>query len=308
MVSALELRVLSALDSPKGRQELADELNHREDTVSTALSDLARQDLIHKKRAGNRIIAEPSDARCVEAFQSLVKSNPHVNFPDLLTPSMLTILYYLSSDNPWTATELTEQTGHARATIYRGLKTLTNRAIAVKRHSHYQLAEEFNDLHVFAHELRHHIHRVRIKQDIGSGTIVWESHEEFLVRTDTTVEQPDYHRTGLDAYAGYELQFFTTSERYYFYSTDRESLAPEDLFCHLLLIENDSRHRKYALLLAVKTALPHERLKSAANEYGVTELVSPLLEFLNSEGKKSSAATPQWEEFETLAEEYEVKL
>ena len=308
MISERELRVLSALDSPKGRQELADELNYREDTVSDALNDLAQRDLINRERIGNRIIAKPGNARCVEVFQSLTKSNPHIDFPDLLTPSLLNILFYLSSDEAWTATELAEQTGHARATIYRGLRTLTNRAMAVKKHSQYRLTEEFDKLHVFAYELRHHTHVVRIKQDIGSGTIVWESHEEFLVRTETDVEQPDYHRTGLDAFAEYGLQFFTTSEQYYFYSAERESLSPEDLFCHLLLIENDSRHRKYALLLAAKADLSPERLKTVAGEYGIAKIVEPLLEFLETEGEESSAATPRWEEFETLANEYEVEL
>ncbi len=308
MISEREIRVLSVLDSAKGRQELADELNYRADTVSDALSDLAQRDLIDKERRGNQIIAKPSNARCVEVLQSLTKSNPHVDFPDLLTPSMLNILYYLSSDDAWTATELAEQTGHARATIYRGLRTLTNRAMAVKQHSRYRLTDAFNELHVFAYELQHHTHLVRIKQDIGSGTIVWESHEEFLVRTDTAVEHPDYHQTGLDAFAEYGLQFHTTSEQYFFYSEYREALTPEDLFCHLLLIENDSRHRKYALLLAVKTDLSPERLQTVADEYGITDIVNPLLEFLETDGEKSSSATPRWEEFESLADEYGVEL
>lgn len=308
MISKRELRILSALDRPKGRQELAGELNYREDTISNALNDLSRRDLINKERMGNRIIAKPSNARCVEVFQSLTKSNPHVDFPDLLTPSMLNILYYLSSDDEWTATELAEQTGHARATIYRGLRTLTNRAMAVKQHSRYSVTDAFSELHVFAYELQHHAHLTRIKQNIGSGTLMWESHEEFLVRSDTAVEHPDYHRTGLDVFSEHGLQFLTTSEHYYFYSEDRESLTPEDLFCHLLLIENDSRHRKYALLLAAKTDLSPNRLRTVAHNYGILEIVEPLLEFFETEGEKSSPATPRWGEFETLANDYEVEL
>lgn len=79
-------------------------------------------------------------------FQSLTKSSPHVDFPDLLTPSLLNVLYYLSSDDPWTATELAELTGHSRATIYRTLRLLTNRAMATKEHSQYRLTEEFETL------------------------------------------------------------------------------------------------------------------------------------------------------------------
>ncbi|OYR63703.1 hypothetical protein DJ83_01965 [Halorubrum ezzemoulense] len=308
MISEIELRILSTLDSPKTRQDLGDELDYLESTVSRALGSLEQVDLVYKEKAGNQMTAKPVDARCVEVFQSLTKSNPHVDFPDLLTSSMLNVVYYLSSEEQWTATELTEHTGHARATIYRNLRTLTNRAMATKEHSEYRLREEFDELHLFATELRHHIHRVRIKRDVGAGTILWESHKEFLMRTDTDVEDENYHRTGLDAFAEYRLQFFTTSEQYYFYSEGRDSLDPTDLICHLLLIENDSRHRKYVLLLIAETELSEESLKEAATYYGVEDIVLPLVEFLRTEGSVTSESTPVWEEFESLASEYGVEV
>jgi predicted transcriptional regulator len=308
MIGEKELRVLSTLDSPKDRQKLSAELEYQEATVSEAFGVLEQRDLITRERVGTRSIATPSDARCVEVFQALTKSNPHVDFPDLLTSSMLNVLYYLSSEAPWTATELADRTEHSRATIYRNLRTLTNRAMATKEHSQYKLREEFEELHTFAYELRHHLHRVMIKRDVGSGTIVWESHTEFLIRTETAVEDPNFHRTGLDAFAEYGLQFFTTSEQYYFYSKERESLAPEDLVCHLLLIENDSRHRKYALLLVIQEGVPDEDLRNSAGYYGLEDVVTELVEFLRTEGKTTSDNTPQWEEFETLASEYEVDL
>jgi DNA-binding MarR family transcriptional regulator len=308
MIDETGLRILSALDSQKRRRELAAELDYREDTVSKALTGLEQLDLVHRERTGNGVVAEPGSARCVEVFHSLTKSNPHVDFPDLFTASMLNVLYYLSGDDPWTATELAERTGHARATIYRNLRTLTNRAMAIKDHSRYELTEEFDGLHVFAYELRHHVHRVRIKRDVESGTIVWESHKEFLVRTETDVENSNYLRTGLDAFAEYGLEFFTTSERYYLYSDDRDSLTPEDLACHLLLIENDSRHRKYALLLIAETNPSRQSLEESAGYYGVEEIVIPLLDFLGSDGETASDDTPQWDEFETLAAEYGVEL
>lgn len=308
MIGEQELRVLSDLSSPKYRQELAEDLDYREDTVSEALGNLEQLDLIRRERTGKGTIAEPSDARCVEVFQSLTKSNPHVDFPDLLTASMLNVLYYLSNDEPRTATELAERTGHARATIYRNLRTLTNRAMVIKDRSQYRLSEAFDDLHHFAYELRHHTHRVLIKRDVGSGTFVWESHNEFLIRTESEVERSEYHRTGLDAFGEYGLQFFTTSERYYLYSEDRNSLTPGDLVCHLLLIENDSRHRKYALLLVAETGLTQECLEEAASYYDIEDIVLPLLEFLRTEGETSSDNTPRWEEFEKLASEYGVEL
>lgn len=221
---------------------------------------------------------------------------------------MLDILFYLSSDDPWKATELTERTGHSRATVYRNLRTLTNSAMATKEHSRYRLGKEFNDLHDFAYELRRHDHRARIKRDIESGTILWESHSEFLVWTESDVEDSKYLRTGLDAFNEYGLQFFTTSGQYYLYSEERESLASEDLICHLLLIENDPRHRKYALLLVAETGLVKESLQESASYYNIEDIVMPLFEFLRTEGEATSENTPLWEEFVTLASEYDVDL
>lgn len=308
MVGEKELWVLSVLGEPKDRRELAEELGYEEATISDAFGSLEQHGLISRERVGTRSVAKPSDARCVEVFQSLTTSNPHVDFPELLTPSMLNVLYYLGSEEPWTATELAERTGHSRATIYRDLRTLTNRAMATKEHSQYRLRAEFDDLHVFAYELRHHVHRVRTKRDVGGATIVWESHTEFLIRTATDLNEENYHRTGLDRFAEYGLQFFTTSEQYYFYSEDREALGPVEFVCHLLLIENDSRHRKYALLLIAATELSEESLEEAATYYGVEDVVVSLLEFLRTGGEVTSESTPNWEEFETLAAEYEVKV
>ncbi|MFC3960045.1 transcriptional regulator TrmB [Halovivax cerinus] len=308
MIGEKELRVLSVLDAATSRRELAGELDYQETTITKALGNLEQGNLIYKERNGNQTLARPVDNRCVETLQSLTKAHPHVDFPELFTSSMLNVLYYLSSHESWTATELTERTDHARATIYRNLRTLTNRAMATKTQSHYQLTAGFEDLHVFASEFRHHLHRVRIKRDVGNGTIVWESHDDFLVRTEKTIADIDYHLTGLDAYAEYGLRFHTTSEQYYYYSANRDSLTAEELVCHLLLIENDSRHRKYALLLVAAEELSPEDVESTANEYGIADTVDPLLEFLQTCGETDSNETPQWSEFETLAAEYEVEI
>ena len=93
MIEEKELRVLSALESPKTRQELTAELAYQETTVSDALGGLEKRGLITRERDGTKSIAIPSDAQCVEVFQSLTASHPHVDFPDLLTDSMLNMLY-----------------------------------------------------------------------------------------------------------------------------------------------------------------------------------------------------------------------
>lgn len=308
MIGERELRILSVLDSPKYEQELAEELDYRTDTISESLATLEQLDLIHKEKSGIRTLAVPGESHCLEVFQSLTKTHPHVDFPDLLTPSLLDILFYLGPNATLSAKELADRTDYSSATIYRNLRTLTNRAMAIKDHSQYALTEEFQGLHHFAHDLRHHIHRVTIKNKIGSGTIIWESHDEFLLRTDSRPTEPEFLHTGLDAFSEYGLEFFTTSDHYYLHSETRDSLSPADLVCHLLLIENDSRHRKYALLLMAHTELDYEQLEQSARYYGLEDTVLLLHEFLHSRGAVSDDQTPNWEEFEPLTKEYEVNL
>lgn len=308
MIGERELRVLSVLDSPKYEQALADELDYRPDTIYGALSNLEQLGLVHKDRQAGGTLVEPGETRVIEVFQSLTTTNPHVDFPDLLTTSMLDILFYLPPESQQTVKELKNRTGYSNATIYRNLRTLTNRAMALKEYSQYRLTEDFYDLHRFAYELRHHAHRAKVTQTFESGTIVWESHTEFLVRTDRELDSPAFLPTGLDAFSDYGLEFYTTSENYYFYTDDRDTLSPADLVCHLLLIENDSRHRKYVLLLIAQTNLDHEQLEHSARYYGIEDIVIQLFEFLTSHGEVRGEWTPNWEEFHSLANEYEVDL
>lgn len=308
MIRERELRILSELDSPRYEQDLAKDLDYRTEKISKSLTKLEQLDLIHKERRGISIRAVPGEAHCIEVLQSLTKKHPHVDFPDLLTSSMLDVLFYLSPNTPRSAKELADRTGYSNATLYRNLRTLTNRAMAKKKHSQYALTEEFSDLHEFAKGLKHHLHRVTIKNTVGTGTIIWEAHEEFLLRTESEPEDPDFLHTGLDVFSEYGLEFFTTSEHYYLHSETRNSLSPADLVCHLLLIENDSRHRNYALLLIAHTSPDRDRLVESANYYGIEDLVRQLYDFLDSHGKNSGEQTPNWEEFESLANEYEVDL
>ncbi|AKU09862.1 MarR family transcriptional regulator [Haloferax gibbonsii] len=308
MLEENELRIMATLDSPKKRRALAAELGYEPGTITNAVVHLEKLGLVTRERVGNETIIHPTSAKCLEVYQDLTATNPHVDFPELLTSSMLRVLYYLHADEPVSAAELAQRTDVSRATVYRTLKTLTNRAIAVKQGTRYCLTEQFSGLHKFAVELRHQHHRMQVQTDIGSGTLLWESYDEFIVRTDEVVNDSQYLLTGLDAFSEYGLQFFTRSGNYYFYSESRESLSPADLVCHLLLIENDARHRKYAMLLITATNTSHEDVREVAISYGVEDIISPLLTYLRTEGEQSSAQTPPWSEMESLARDYEVEI
>ena len=308
MLSRKELRVLGVLDGPKTRSELGDELNYTPSTVTNAISRLTTLNLVVRERSGQNTVFAPTEARCLEVYQSLTKANPHIDFPDLLTASALELFYYLSADDWTRAATLVYRSDRSKATVYRTLDRFTNRAIVVIDNSRYRLHEDFAELHTFVTEFRHHIHRNRIRRETTGGTLIWESYDEFLVRVDEPVSNAAYYRTGLDAFSEYGLEFFTTAEFYYFYSDTQRSLSPADLVCQLLLIDDGARHRKYALLLIAATKTDHSEVRKRAAYYGLEDRLASMMTYLETTGDESGNRLPPWEEFESLARDYRVEV
>ncbi|WP_149799339.1 hypothetical protein [Halorubrum xinjiangense] len=60
--------------------------------------------------------------------------------------------------------------------------------------------------------------------------------------------------------------------------------------------------------LVVQEELSDDDFQDSASYYGIEDIVTELIELLRSEGETASDNTPRWEEFETLASEYEVAL
>ena len=303
-----QFRVLEALSKPRTRQELAQRLEYAPNTVTNAVGELESQGLVSRERTGQETLVSPAEVPCVETYQSLVAAHPHIDFPELFTKSLLELLYYLSSDSWTTAATLIEMSTLSKPTVYRHFNTLQNRALVLKEHSQYRLADEFELLHTFARELRHQHHRQQVKTDVEGGVLVWETYDEFLVQTTEPVSEEGYHLTGLDAFSEYGLEFLTTSEQYYLFAPNRASLTPGDIICHLLVIENDARHRKYAMLLLVTTDEPLETVREKASYYGVAETVEAMTEYVDTEGDVRAENLPPWSEFEALAADYGVSV
>lgn len=307
MLERSELRVLAAVEEPATRQKLAERLDYALGTVSNSVRRLVDLGLVVRNRSGRQSVVRPADTVCTETYHALCRRHPHVSFPDLLTPALIELLYYLT-DEPASVAELVTRGGLARSTVYHHLEILQNRAIVKHDDGAYWLADAFVGLHEFAQTLYHRAHRQQVKSDVGRGWLVWESHDEFLVETDRTVDESGYHLTGLGAFADYGLEFFTTSSRYYWYAAERGPPGPAALVSHLLVIENDARHRNYALLLLATTDVGRTTLVSTAARYGVSDTVEELYDYLATDGAARSTVTPSWDEFQTLATEYGVTV
>ena len=306
MLRRIELEVLATVEDGDTISELATKLDHSESYLSRAVGDLVEKGLVYTERDGRRKRVVPSDARAVELYQDIVRQHSHIDFPELLTGKTLEILYHL--DQPRTVADLAARSDNYRNTVNRVLKLLRDRGLVGTTDSHYQFNGDFGRLHEFARELVHHLHRQRLESVAPKGTILWEDYDEFLAQTETEIDAEEFHETGLARFAAFDLQFLLTRHRYYLYSEDVEVISPAELCCHTLLIDDDTRHRSYCLLLLSHVDVDEDDLREQAAKYDLEDEIDALLRYLGTQGEAGDERPPEWDVFQELAAKYEVAL
>lgn len=306
MLRGIELEILAAVERGDTISELARKLGHSESYLSRAVADLAEKGLVYTHRDGRRKRVVPSDARAVELYQDLVRQYSHIEFPELLTGKALEVLYYL--DQPRTVADIADRSDNYRNTVNRVLKRLRDRGLVGTDDGRYHFNGDFERLHEFARELAHHLHRQRLESVAPNGTILWEDDDEFLAQTETEINAEHFHETGLARFAAFDLQFLLTSHRYSRYSEELDEVSPAELCCHTLLIDDDTRHRSYCLLLLSHADVDESELRDQAAKYGLEDEIDALLRYLETYGDVDDDRLPEWPEFQELAADYEVPL
>ena len=306
MLRRIELEVLATVDRGDTISELATKLDHSESYLSRAVADLVEKGLLYTERDGRRKRAVPSDARAVELYQDFVRQHSHIDFPELLTGKALEVLYYL--DQPRTVAEIADRSDNYRNTVNRVVKRFRDRGLVGTADGHYTFNADFDRLHEFARELLHHLHRQRLDAVARKGTILWEDYDEFLVQAETEIDAEGFHETGLARFAAFDLQFLLTSHRYFLYSEDVAEVSPAALCCHTLLIDDDTRHRSYCLLLLNHVDVDEEELRAQAAKYDLVDEIDALLRYLQTHGEVDDDRLPEYEEFQQLAADYEVPI
>ena len=306
MLRRIEFEILATIERGDTISELAAKLDHSESYLSRAVGDLVQKGLVYTERDGRRKRVFPSDARAVEVYQNLVRQDSHIDFPELLTGKALEVLYYV--DQPRTVSEIADRSGNYRNTVNRVLKRLRDRGLVGTDDSRYDFNGDFDRLHEFTRELAHHLHRQRLEAVAAKGTILWEDHDEFLAQTQTEVEAEHFHETALARFAAFKLQFLLTRHRYYLYSEDVAEVSPAALCCHMLLIDDGTRHRSYCLLLLNHVDVDEEDLREQAAKYDLEDEIDALLRYLETHGEVDDDRLPEWGEFQELAADYGVQL
>ncbi|ARS90503.1 MarR family transcriptional regulator [Natrarchaeobaculum aegyptiacum] len=316
MLSESELTALSHLSThtEEGliQRELADELSWDPGHTSRVVSKLAERELIIREQRNGRYRISLSNAEPTERFADLTREFPHVDFPELLAGPSIQLLYYLDATR--TAAELTERSTVSRATVYRRLKQLRNVGIVTKRDSQFALTKQFEELAAFARSLVRHLHRQEASDHAAGVRLIWTDVDEYLFSCRTEVTAPLFHQTGPDALDQYGISLLTREGRYYFRSEDRTELAPEDLVCQLLLIDDGARYRSYCLLLIASCEIDANVLARSAGQYDreaeidLSNIIQELCAYLESNGAVSGEKLPEWDTFKSTAADYDISV
>ena len=316
MLTESELAVLSHLstraDEGVIQGELADELDWDPGHTSRVVSRLAESELVMRAQQNGRYRVSLSNAEPVERFADLTREFPHIDFPDLLAGHTIQLLYYLDAER--TAAELTDWTTVSRATVYRRLKQLQNVGIVTKRDTRFALTDQFDELAALARSLVRHMHRQEAGDHAAGVRLIWTDVDEYLFSCRTEVTGSLFHQTGPHALAQYEIPLLTRADQYYFRSEDRAELAPEDLVCHLLLIDDGARYRSYCLLLIASCELDADVLARTADRYDreaeidLGDVVQELCAYLESKGAVSGEKLPEWDTFKSTAADYDIAV
>ncbi len=113
---------------------------------------------------------------------------------------------------------------------------------------------------------------------------------------------------GLARFATFDLQFLLTGHHYYVYSEELDAVSSAELCCHTLLIDDGSRYRSYCLLLLSHVDIDKEVLREQAAKYGLEDEIDALLRYLETHGEVDDNRLLEWDEFQELAADYEVRL
>jgi len=307
MLTEGEVRAHTVLHGEQTVSELATNLDRSLSYTSELVEQLETAGLVEARRQGKTKQIRLSDAKALELLTDLTQQYSHIDWPELLSGAALRVCYYL--DTSRTMTDLARHADVHRSTVHRALAPLQHRGIVYKTDDGtYTLNDGFEQPSAFARELAHHVHRQTVEEQIDTYTILWESLDEFLVQTTTEITDEHFLPTGSDQFQRYDLPLFARNRRYYLYSETTNELSPEMLCCHMLVIDSGARAQSYCLLLLSHVDIDRDVLRAQAVTYRVEDVVDELCTYLDTSGDQRTSQLPEWEDFQELAEEYEVTL
>lgn len=317
MLAEADLRILAAVRSPTSITELSERTEYSLSYLSERVSHLEEWDLVattnHNRSKNIRALHTP----VFEAYRDLSAKHPHIDFPSLISPSLLRVCWFLDRETP--VGEMLPRLLIGKRRIYQLLEQLQSRGFITKNDNRYVFTNDLEDLAHFAQTVTKYEHQRRAETLVATATVVWSAPHEALITTpdespDTVQEtfdnEENWQMTGLPRFADYGLEFFPAAPPPFFYSGIRDALTPGDFIAHTLLLDADPRNLSYSALLLIAADVPFDELRSTAWYYDIEATVDALITFVETHGgtRHDDVPLPDWGEMTSLASQYGVTV
>jgi DNA-binding transcriptional ArsR family regulator len=302
-----ELQILKELS--KGKHDLSsikEELSMKPSLLSYNLKKLLSKGLITTIGRGHRKQINFSDSKHATLYRNLLLNYDHVDWQNILTGKAIKILFQTLTKSGKTLSKFPKNTR------WRHLKSLKARGIITHDKKGYSINPRFSILIDFLKEYQKFLANKLVKTLSEKSIILWQEDLEFLVRAPKTAkpQSKKFLKTATSIFNEYDLPLFSDFN-IYFYSTNKDTIRPEDAILHTMLIEpNNVRYTTYALLLLKKTEEKTDRiyLLQEAERLGLKKKVTSMLHFLKSHLQQKDQALPTWQEFVTKAKDYNLVI
>jgi hypothetical protein len=296
--------------TPTTIRDLINDTGYSEKQLYRAVDALTvTGDVTETRGVNNRKELQPGNGRLMTAYKRLIATVGHVNWGNLLTPTLLRVAWFL--DTPTRIRTIADRLDVTPQAVYTAMDPLTGRAMLNPSGPEYALTDDLRPLHAVADAAAWHTHRVCVETLASSAVIEWYDPVHGLVRPqtpdDTTVFDgaDDWHVTGLTAFTDYDLQFFTHHEPLFWYS-EHGPPAPEEIACHAILSDPGPRHVSYAMLLIDTLDLDHDAMTQHAAKYDLEPVVDAMLTALTQDDWTPQGKLPGPREYEQLKHQYGV--
>lgn len=265
-----------------------------------ALKDLETKGFTKTEKKGNTKTVSMADTQHASLLRKLILDQSHLNIY-VLSGKALPILAAINCLNLKTWDEIAESSGVSYLTVQKHVTGFKEMGLVQKKQT-YIISPRFQTIKEIIKAYQGYTHRRKAERLAGDAVVKWGCGQCFLLETGKTL---GLQATGITAFPQYGAQFITAKNLYLYQKKTKKSLTLEDHLLYHVLSEKTSNTLPLLITWRLnRNKLDEEKLREKAYRYRADHVIDPILEYMESEGRKRAEFLPDWGEFTNRYKEY----
>ncbi len=277
-LSALELRIISLLDTSLSISELSEKTGITKGYISRAVASLKDKGFVETSKRGiTKKVALSSNLHAAR-LKSLLHNRSYMPLEELLQGLAIQILAVLACGSA-DFTHLREESGVSKATLQRWIKKFREHAMLLSRDGEYELPQDLKDIREFLEYYCSYFAVSTLKEISPAGNFIAAKGFEFLFSLREEIMHENVRPTGLTSIS--EDIPLILAENYYFYAS--RTLSREEIAVHAIVADPRSkRNLTYVMMYILKAKLDMAIFLKIAKRYRMEDIAGNVLKLLNT--------------------------